>query len=114
MRGIIVSAGIILCQYPESIEYFKGLKQSWSLRRVVIASFLSPYVMLIGAAIGLFLLKTSYADSHFSVPLSGITIGLFLYKGISNVVTREDGHYVRIAGTIAGCALVVAASRFFL
>jgi len=114
MRGIIVSAGIILCQYPESIEYFKGLKQSWSLRHAVIASFLSPYVIPMGAATGLLLLMTSFTASHFTGPLSGITIGLFLYKGISNVITREDGHFVRIASGIVGCLAVVIASRFLL
>jgi len=112
MRGIIISAGIILCQYHESIEYFKELKQSWSLRNAIIAAFLSPYVIPMGAATGLFLLMTSFTGSHFPGPLSGITIGLFLYKGISNVINREDGHFVRIASGIVGCAAVVITSRF--
>lgn len=90
IKGTFLALGIILYQYPKSILNLNTLKNNWSFRSAIIAAFLGPFTIPIGAAIALFLLYAPIVPSSFIGPVYGITIGFLIYLGISDIIRRTD------------------------
>lgn len=108
IKGIILASGIILYQSPKSIHNLNILKNNWSFRSAIIGSFLSPFTIPIGAAITLFLLYAPIVPPSFIGPVHGITIGLLIFLGISDITRKTDFCPSSIAFTIgAGTVLLI-------
>ena len=90
MKGIFLAFGIILYQFPRSIINLNKLKNNWSFRSSIIGAFLSPFTIPIGTVIALFLLNASIVPASLIGAVYGITIGLLIYIGISDIIRRTD------------------------
>jgi hypothetical protein len=90
IKGGILALGIILYQYPRSILNLNTLKNNWSFRSAIIGSFLNPFTIPIGAVITLFILNAPIFPAYFIRPVYGITTGLLIYLGTSDIIRRTD------------------------
>ena len=96
-KGSILAVGIILYQSPKSILYLNTLKNNWSLRSAIIGAFLGPFTIPIGAAIALFLINASIVPACFIGPVYGLTTGLLIYFGMSDIIRKSNASPSSIA-----------------
>lgn len=97
IKGTILASGIIIYQYPKSTFNFNTLKNNCSFRSAIIGAFLIPFTIPIGAAITLFILYAPNIPTCLIEPVYGITIGLFIYLGLSDIIRKTDTHPSSIA-----------------
>ncbi|MGA1840005.1 MAG: hypothetical protein ACMUIU_05205 [bacterium] len=90
LKGSILAIGIILYQCPKSILNLHTLKNSWSFRSAIIGAFLSPFTIPFGAAITLFLINASIVPAYVPGPVYGLTIGLLIYFGVSDIIRKTN------------------------
>ena len=113
MEGIILALGIILYQFPRSIHNMNQLKDYWNLRSAIIAAFLSPFIIPIGAGFSLLFLYAPFFPFSFTAPAYGITVGLFVYLGISDMIRRSDPCPSGIAFGMAAVAVLLLKNFYF-
>lgn len=113
-EGVIIAGGIVLHQYPEAMANFAVLKDNWSLRRAIIATFLSPFIILLGAAISFVFILSSFCSVLFLDIASAIIIGILVYLGLSDLIQRPDLGLATISFGTLGAVTVFLLRMFIL
>ncbi len=110
VMGAVLAFAIALHQFTEAINNLAFLKENFSTRYSIIIAFFSPFLIPIGAGIGL-LFYFKWAIYFLDIAVS-FTIGFLIYLGLSDLIQRADYSLSTISFSTLGIVLVFLLRMF--